>query len=111
MTVLLPTTTVRIVRPDGVTDPYEPGTETAVADGVYAHISTPNGFDRAVGGDQELVTAVALLPGGLDVRHYDGLVDERTGEHYVVAWTRRRNGLGLDHVKAGLRSTKGGSGG
>lgn len=111
MSVLIPTTTVRIVRTDAVTDPYEPGTETAVASGVYAHISTPNGFDRAVGGDQELVTAVALLPPGLDVRYYDNLIDEATGERYFVAWTRRRNGLGLDHVKAGLRAVKGASGG
>lgn len=111
MTVLIPTTTVRIVRPDAVSDPYEPGTETAVAQGVYAHISTPNGFDRAVGGDQELVTAVALLPPGLDIRYYDNLVDERTGERYFVAWTRSRSGLGLDHIKAGLRATKGGSSG
>jgi len=111
MTVLIPTTTVRIVRPDATSDPYEAGTESTVTFGVPAHISTPNGFDKAVGGDEELVTAVALLPPDLDIRHYDNLVDEGTGERYFVAWVRSRSGLGLDHTKAGLRAVKGGSGG
>ena len=111
MTVLIPTTTVRIVRPDGVVDPYEPNTETNVASGVPAHLSAPGGTDIAIGGDKEVVTAVALLPAGTDVARYDDIVDERTSERYFVAWTRARFGLGLNHVKVGLRAVKGGASG
>lgn len=109
--VLIPTTTVSIKRPDGTNDPYEPGSETAVASGVAAHIGDPSGSDQRVGGDKEIVTAVALLPAGTDVAYSDDLVDERTGDRYFVAWTRSRAGLGLDHVKVGLRAVRGGIGG
>lgn len=109
--VLISTTTVSIKRQSGVIDPYEPATETTVCSGVSAHIGDPSGSDRSVGGDKEIVTAVALLPAGIDVRHSDDLVDERTCERYFVAWVRSRAGLGLDHVKAGLRAVKGGDSG
>lgn len=110
-TVLIPTTTVAIKRQTGVVDPYEAATETTVAAGIAAHVGTPSGSDRAVGGDKEVLTAVALLPAGTDIVFSDELVDERTSERYFVAWTRSRAGLGLDHVKCGLRGVKGGSSG
>lgn len=111
MTVLIPTTTISVRRGVGVVDPYEAAAETVVSSGVAAHISAPSGSDQAVGGDKELVTAVALLPPGIDIVYSDDLVDERTNERYFVAWIRSRAGLGLDHVKAGLRQVKGGASG
>lgn len=109
--VLIPTTTISVRRGVGIVDPYEAAAETVVSTGVAAHISSPGGFDQAVGGDKELVTAVALLPDGTDIVYSDELVDERTGERYFVAWVRSRAGVGLDHVKAGLRAVKGGASG
>lgn len=111
MTVLIATTTISVRRGVGIVDPYEAAAETIVSTGVAAHIGSPSGSDQNVGGDKELVTAVALLPPGLDIIYSDDLVDERTGERYFVAWVRSRAGLGLDHVKAGLRQVKGGASG
>lgn len=109
--VLIATTTVSIRRGVGIVDPYVTAAETVVASGVDAHISAPSGSDQMVGGDKEIVTAIALLPDGTDVVYSDDLVDERTNERYFVAWTRSRAGLGLDHVKCGLRQVKGGASG
>lgn len=107
----IPTTTVSVRRGVGIVDPYEAASETVVSSGVAAHIGSPSGADQAVGGDKEVVSAVALLPPGTDIVYSDDLVDERTAERYTVAWVRSRAGLGLDHVKAGLHQTKGGASG
>lgn len=109
--VLIPTTTVAIVRPDPDQDPYGPGTETTVASTIPAHIGDASGSDAQGTGDLESVSAVALLPAGItDIGHVDVLVDERTGDRYEIAWVRNRAGLGLDHCKCGLKAVVGASG-
>lgn len=103
------TTRIDVVRPDGSGDPYEAATTTTVYADQPAHISDPSGSDVAVGGDKELVVATLLAPVRLDLRHTDLIADRRTGERYRVVWCRRRHGLGLSHVKAGLAAVKGGA--
>lgn len=110
--MLVTTTTVTIVRPNGDGDPYEtPATPTTIAVGVPAHVSAPSGADDRVGGRQEIVDAVLLIDPTPALQRIDLITDELTGEAYSVTWTRQRTGLGLDHQKAGLVSVKGGASG
>lgn len=107
---MLWTTRIDVLRPDGSGDPYEDaGTPSTVYADQPAHIGEPEGSDVVVGGDKELVTAVLLAPVGLDLQHVDLIDDRRTGERYRVVWCRRRHGLGMSHVKAGLAAVKGGA--
>jgi hypothetical protein len=104
------TTTVTITRPAGG-DPYETGADSAVASGVAAHIGQPSGSEIARGGELERVDAVLLAAAGIDLLHTDEITDETTDATYRVAWVEHRQGLGLDHVKAGLTRWDGGSNG
>lgn len=108
MAIFLPTTTITVKRPAADVDPDESETLTTVFTGVRAHISSPSGSDRRSGGDQELVDAIALFD-VVDVHHEDVIFDDETGESWDVSWVRRRRGLGLDHMKAGLFAAKGAS--
>lgn len=103
------TTTATIERPSTAGDPYEAATTAVVAAGVRAHVSAPSGSDRAVGGDMEVITATCYLPAGTDVAHYDRITDDGTSTTYDVVWVRQRQGLGLDHVVAGVRVVQGGA--
>lgn len=103
----LSTTTVTVSRPVQGVDSYETAVLTQVASGVAGHISAPSGADLHVGGDQENVSAVLLAECCADVRHPDLVTDDLTGETYEVVWVRKRIGLGLNHLKIGLRASKG----
>jgi hypothetical protein len=107
--MMLWTTRIDVLRPDGSGDPYEPTTTATVYADRPAHIGEPEGSDVVVGGDKELVTAVLLAPVGLDLQRVDLIDDRGTGERYRVVWCRRRQGLGLSHVRAGLAAVKGGA--
>lgn len=105
---LLTTTTITVYRPaEG--DPYESAALSVVAEGVAAHISSPSGAERDIGGSQTEIDAV-LLADTLDLNQTDQITDER-GDTYRVAWVRHRVGLGLDHTKAGLKVFQGASNG
>lgn len=109
--MLIATTTVSIVRPDGSGDPYEAATATAVATSVQAHVSAPSGADSAVGGDKEVIDATVFLPTGTTIERADIIVDDADGTNYAVVWSRARSGLGLDHVVVGVRTVAGGASG
>lgn len=109
MIPLLTTTTVSIIRP-AAGDPYETASsETTVASGIRAHISSPLGSEQTIGGQLEQVDAVLLAESGIDLRHTDHVVDDDTAERWRVVWVRDRQGLGLDHTKAGLVAFQGGA--
>lgn len=95
------TTTVTVRRPDPDADPYEGRTAPVVQTGVPAHIGSPSGAELAIGGQQSRVTDV-LLTDPADIRHTDHILDETTGDEYRIEWVRQRQGLALDHTKAGL---------
>lgn len=111
MTVPIATTAVTVRRPAGAGDPYETPTVSTLATHVRAHISSPSGSETQTGGQSERVDAVLLCDviAGLD--HWCLVDDEETGETWSVVWARRRRGLGLDHMAAGLRATSGASSG
>lgn len=101
------TITVRRVPDDEDLDPYDeqPEPET-VASGVRAHISTRTGRETVAGGSQEVVS-FGLSCDPVDLRHTDEVVDDTTGETFEVVWAISRQGLGMDHVQAGLERVTG----
>lgn len=109
MAVSLATTTIAVLRvpADASRDPYDakPAAE-AIASGVRAHISGPSGRERTAGGSQEVVE-FRLSCDPVDLRHTDQVQDEQTDAVYEVTWARIRQGLGLDHVEAGLKQVAG----
>lgn len=109
MIPLLSTTKVTILRP-ATGDPYETAaSETTIASGIKAHISSPSGSEQAIGGQLEQVDAVLLCESGHGILHTDLVYDDETGERWRVVWVRERQGLGLDHTKAGLVAFAGGA--
>ena len=110
MAVPLATTSIAVLRvpTDATRDPYDaqPAPETVVS-GVRAHISSPSGRERVAGGSQEVVE-FRLACDSVDLRHTDRVQDEQSGAIYEVVWARSRQGLGLDHVEAGLKQVSGG---
>lgn len=110
--MILTTTTVTVTRHTQDGDPYEPADDETIAyASVPGRISSPSGTDRAIGGDTEVITAVAYLPADVVLERTDVLTDDATGEAHHVVWSRLRRGLGLDHVQAGLRQVNGASNG
>jgi hypothetical protein len=107
----LATTTVSVLRvpADPDRDPYDPTPEpSTVATGVRATISTSSGTETVAGGSQEVVNfrmSCDQFPAKL--HHKDMVVDEQSGETYNVVWTVTRNGMGLDHLQAGLQQVSG----
>jgi hypothetical protein len=104
--VILTTTTVTIEE-RSVSEPYEAPSWTASSSGVPAHIGEPSGAERIIGGSQENIDAVLLAEAGTPVWYTSRILDEVTGERFEIVWVQDRQGLGLDHVKAGLRRTTG----
>lgn len=101
MTVPFSTTTVTV---ESVSEP-EPGegrTFSTVASKVRAHVSTPTGREALVPGGGRARTDAVLLCDPVTLEHTDRVTDETTGEAWEVAWVQARNGLGLDHMKAGI---------
>lgn len=115
MSLPLTTTTITIGRViDDTNDPDEPPLEITSATGIPAVIAAPSGSDLVDGGSRERVDAILLVDPDVDVRHEDIVVDELAEvpavgwrEGYRVTWVRKRTGLGLDHLKAGLLSIRG----
>lgn len=99
----LSTNTISVLRSDqdGTKDDYDGVTYSTLATGVRAVISSPSGSETNAGGSSEQVS-FRLNCDPTDLRHDDRIVDEATGDIYMVTWTRRRVGLGLDHTVADL---------
>jgi hypothetical protein len=104
----LATTTITVRRvPGGPVDMDGPlpAAET-VASGVRAHLSTPTGAERIIGGSMETVDRL-LGSDPCDLDHADTVTDEGTGLVYTVVFAELSRGLGLDHMVAGLRRVTG----
>jgi len=110
VTLPLATTTITVKRPAAGGDPYEAASVSTVVSGVRAHIGSPSGRERIVGGSKETLDA-GLDCDVCDIAHTDSVTDATTGEVFEVVWVQRRVGLGLDHMEGGLRRVSGGSNG
>lgn len=108
MAIPVSTTTITVRRPAADVDPLEYESLTTVYEHIRARIGAPSGSDRNVGGDQTVIDAV-LWCDTIDLHHEDVIEDENTGDTYEIRWSRRQNGLGLDHLKAGLLTVEGAS--
>ena len=109
MSIPLATTQISVLRvaADPARDPYDAKPAAAViASGISAHISTPNGHEQTAGGSQEVVE-FRLSCDPVDLRYTDQVQDEQADALYEVTWARTRQGLGLDHVEAGLKQVNG----
>lgn len=107
----LATTTGSVLRITSGTDPYEAAAPAVASSGHRSHISAPTGAEIDQGGQLERIDAVLLTEELVDLTHEDLWRDDPTGDLYRVSWVRQRQGLGLDHTKAGLVAWDGGSGG
>jgi hypothetical protein len=98
-------TTIAVARSDqdGTKDDYDGVSFASVASRVRAVIGSPSGAETVMGGSSEDVSA-QLTCDPVSLRHDDRVTDETTGDQWQVVWVRRRIGLGLDHVSAGLRA-------
>lgn len=120
MTIPISSTLITVKRPppaDDGADPYDAKSPmTTVASGVRALFSSPSGGASLGGGEfgdtgsQEAVQWT-LLADPCDLRHYDTVYDEATGQPYAVAWAKARTDPDheLDHVVAGVNEVKGAS--
>lgn len=99
-------TTVAIRRPALGGDDYSGATYTTVATGVRAWVTPLYGAESATGG-QSVVT-FRLQADPCDLRHYDQVVDERTGEVFDVLWVRAVGiAAGRAHVEGELKRVEG----
>jgi len=74
---------------------------------VPGHVSSPTGTEaQAPGGGGETVDAVILCNPVDGMAHTDQC-ETAEGDVYEVVWVRRRVGLGLDHMRAGVRRVTG----
>lgn len=94
------TTRVTISRPAGG-DALDRGAPAEVASGIRAVIGSISGSEIAQAGSSEITTA-KLTCDPCDLRHGDTVTDEILGDTWEVTYARKRIGLGLDHMTAGL---------
>jgi hypothetical protein len=108
MTVPLATTTVQILRAaaDTSRDYWDADPAPATVASVRAHLSSPSGREIRGEGSQQIVDMV-LLCDPVDLHHDDRVKDLTTGTLYRITWVRKRYGLGLDHMVAGLMVAEG----
>ena len=94
-------------------DSEDPMVWEVQATGIPGDTSYFSGAESVAHGDRERVDCRIFLDTLLDIRHYDRLIDEQSGDEWEVSYSRKRQGLGLDHLLIGgyqvtgtARSTK-----
>ena len=103
------TTTVSVWRlpADNALDGFDPQpTRVQVASGLRATIGAPSGRASIATGDK-VVVGFSLSTDPFDFANDDQLVDESTGETYLLLWARRITALGLDHCMGAVRIVQG----
>lgn len=106
MSVPMATTTVTVYA-QAEAEPGEGRTASVRQADVAAHVSSPSGTEAvAPGGGAETVDAV-LLCDPVDGMGHTDTITTAEGDTFDVVWVERRRGLGLDHMRAGLRRRTG----
>ena len=104
------TTTATIERPASVVqDSREDPVWTTVATGVPCVLGSISGSE--VGRSEVSKSGSAKFNPGVDVRSYDRIIDEITGDVFEAGFVQARIGFGLNHVTVELKFTTGASGG
>lgn len=110
MSLPFTTTYVTIQRVSNpLRDSREEPVWVTVATGVPCVLGSISGSE--IGRTRIDKNAGARFQPGVDVRSYDRLTDERTGDVYETGSVQTRIGFGLDHVAVQLMNTIGASGG
>jgi hypothetical protein len=110
MSLPFTTTTVTVQRPaNTLQDSRVEPAWTVVANGVPCVLAGVSGSE--LGRTQVSKNAAARFQPGTDVRSYDRLVDENTGDVFEAGMVQTRRGFGLDHVAVELHVTIGATGG
>lgn len=78
-----------------------------VATGVRGSSVYYSGTESVMQGDRERVDARIFIDPVYDVRYYDRLVDEITGDVWSISFVRKRVGFGLDHLVCGVYAITG----
>ena len=106
-TVSLPiiTTYVDVERAPNVEERWAARTYATVATGVPACVTGASPSDQASAqASGQTVDAILHVNVGVDVQRSDRVRDRADGAVYHVVWVHTRSGLGLDRVRAGLRT-------
>lgn len=123
MSILIPTTTISVIRQvsstgsdevDRELDSYgeDAGTDDAppervVTRSINANIGSPSGSENILGGDQELVN-YRMQCDLVDLWPADAVLDEHTGVRYDVVWAVQRSAFaGREYTQAALRRARG----
>lgn len=107
MTLPLTTTTVTLASRSSSDDAYDAAVWTTQATGLPAHIGPVGSDGRQVGDGAEAHDATLLLNDGVSVARGWRVTDDLTAEVWEVAHVNERTGLGLGHVRCGLRRVSG----
>lgn len=104
------TTTATIER---IVDPLQDSrvepTWTVVATGIPCVLGSISGSES--GRSQVTKTGSGKFQPGTDIRSYDRVTDEMTGDVFEIGFVQTRRGFNLDHVRVELKMTIGASGG
>jgi hypothetical protein len=100
------TTRVDLYRPV-IGDGDEPAVRNPYRQGLPAVLHTQGGTETLGQGQSEQIQGRLTLDGHPGLKHWDQVYDRTTQEWWEVTWVRVRNGLGLDHVEAGLQAVQG----
>ena len=118
MSLPVSTTTIAVTRPaaPATEDPWGDGydapadrddSSSPIASGVRAVIAPAGARGSSLGGESQSAEFV-LKCDPVDLTYLDEVTDEVTGATYAVAWSVTVPApAGLDHVTAGLNTTKG----
>ena len=110
MTIPFAVTTVTIKRPPESAqeeDSQDPVVFETVATGVPGNFTYLSGNEARTGGVRERVDRKFIANPDVGITNVDQLVDEQTGDVWQVAWSRVRQGFGLDHIECGVYAVKG----
>lgn len=78
-----------------------------MATGIKGTTSYYSGSESVAHGDRERVDCRLFLDTTADIRNYDRVVDEDTGDAWEIGYSRKRRGLGLDHLLLGAYQVTG----
>ena len=108
MSLPFTTTTVKIERQlSPLQDSLEALVFATVVTSVPCVVQGLSGSETDNGGSQVIRSGTADFNPGIDVRSYDRITDESTGDVYEAGAVVRRTGFGLDHVKVQLTLVQG----
>lgn len=98
----LATSSYTVERADMSGDSGDELSFVAVATGVRGTSVYYSGTESVMQGDRERVDGRIMLDTDFQVKYYDRLVDETTGDTWALSFVRKRLGFGLEHLVCGV---------